>query len=69
MADALPSDVDLVRSFGADTIVERGDRVAEAIGAATDGGVDGLLDASIQGMAVVPGVRDGGRIAAVRAFE
>lgn len=69
VADARPTDVDLVRSFGADTVVERGDRVGESIASTTDGGVDGLLDASIQGMAVVPGVRDGGRIAAVRAFE
>lgn len=69
IADASDSDVELVESFGADEVVARGDDVGAAIREATDGGADGLLDASVQHMQVVPGVRDGGTIAAVREFE
>lgn len=68
IADARDDDAELVRSFGADEVVPRGDEVGEAIRAVTDGGADGLLDASLQGPAVVAGVRDGGGIAAVRDF-
>lgn len=69
VADAKDDDVDLVRSFGADQVVPRGDEVGEAIRAATDGGADGLLDASLQNLAAATGVRDGGGIAAVRTFD
>lgn len=69
VADAAPADEELVASFGADELVVRGEHVGEAIRAATDGGVDGLLDASIQGGQVLAGVRDGGAIAAVRTFD
>lgn len=69
IADARPDDEDLVRSFGAHEIVERGEGVGERIRAATSDGVDGLLDASVQNADVLPGVRDGGAIAAVRRFR
>jgi NADPH:quinone reductase-like Zn-dependent oxidoreductase len=69
IADARPEDEGLVRSFGAHEIVPRGAEVGARIREATGGGVDGLLDASVQGGQVLAGVRDGGQVAAVRTFD
>jgi NADPH2:quinone reductase len=69
VADAAPADEALVRGLGADVVVPRGAAVAQAIRAAVPGGVDALVDAAVQGAAVLPAVRDGGQIAAVRRFE
>lgn len=70
VADASADDEALVRSFGAHEIVERGDGVGARIRAVSRGtGVDGLLDGSVQNAEVLPAVRDGGRIAAVRRFR
>ncbi len=68
VADAYPADEALVRGLGADVVVPRGDGVAAAIRSAIPGGVDALIDAAVQGAAVLPAVRDGGQIAAVRPF-
>ncbi|MEE6295424.1 NADP-dependent oxidoreductase [Georgenia wangjunii] len=69
VADAKPDDVDLVRSFGADVVLERGDGFPAAVRDREPGGVDALLDAAVMGPAVLPAVRDGGVIAAVRGFD
>ena len=69
VADAAPSDAELVYSLGADIVVDRGDDVATAIRRAVPGGVDALLDAAVIGGPVLPAVRDGGQIAAVRPFQ
>lgn len=69
VADAKPDDEALVRSFGAHEIVARGDGVGERMRDVTGHGVDGLLDAAVQNAEVLAGVRDGGGIAAVRAFR
>jgi NADPH2:quinone reductase len=68
IADAAPQDRDLVASFGADEVVERGDDVADRIRALVPEGVDGLVDASVQREQVVPAVRDGGRFVSVRGW-
>lgn len=68
-ADAKPEDEDLVRSFGADVIVPRGKEVGIRMREASNGGVDGLLNGSVQGREIFPAVRDGGHIAAIRPFE
>lgn len=68
VADAAPADENLVRGFGADLVVLRGDDVARAIRAALPDGVDGLIDAAVQGASLLPAIRDGGQIAALRAF-
>ncbi len=69
VADAAPTDEALVRGFGADIVVPRGDDVARAIRAAVPEGVDALIDAAVQGARVLPAIRDGGQLAAVRAFQ
>ncbi|WP_035752984.1 NADP-dependent oxidoreductase [Parafrankia discariae] len=66
IADAAESDEDLVASFGADAVVRRGDDVARRIREVAPGGVDALVDAALLGALVLPAVRDGGALAAVR---
>ena len=61
VADASEADEQLVRELGADVVVRRGDDVAARIREGRPGGVDGLVDGSVQGDALLPAVRDGGR--------
>ena len=68
IAVAAPRDEELVKEFGADVVVPRGDGAAQGIRAAAPGGVDGLIDAALLGPAILPAIGDGGRLAAVREF-
>lgn len=68
IADASDADTELVRSFGADDLVPRGDDVAERIRAIVPGGVDGLADGALLHRKAFPAIRDGGGLAAVRTF-
>jgi NADPH2:quinone reductase len=68
IADAYPKDSELIRRLGADVVVPRGDEVASAIRLATGHGADALIDAAVMGELVLPAVRDGGQVAAVRPF-
>ncbi|WP_131784887.1 NADP-dependent oxidoreductase [Protofrankia symbiont of Coriaria ruscifolia] len=68
VADASDKDEQLVHDLGADIVVRRGDDVADRILAAVPGGVDALVDGAVQNALVLPAVRDGGQIAAVRPF-
>jgi len=68
VADASEADEELVRKLGADIVVRRGDDVAARIRAAVPDGVDGVADGSIQNPLVLPAIRDGGAVAAVRPF-
>jgi NADPH:quinone reductase-like Zn-dependent oxidoreductase len=69
IGDAKPEDEDLVRSLGADVVVQRGPDMAVAIRRAVPGGVDALLDAALVGVPALPAIRDGGHLAAVRPFQ
>ena len=69
VADASGADEQLVRDLGADVVVRRGDDVAARIRAEFPGGVDGLADGSVQDAAVLPAVRDGGKVATVRGYR
>jgi len=70
IADAAPGpDEDLVRSFGARHVVPRGDAMAPAVRAIYPSGVDAVLDAALLGPAILPAVRDGGKLLAVRPFQ
>jgi NADPH:quinone reductase-like Zn-dependent oxidoreductase len=68
VADASERDEQLVRDLGAHVVVRRGDDVAARIREVVPEGVDGLADGAIQNGLVLPAVRDGGGIAAVRPF-
>jgi NADPH:quinone reductase-like Zn-dependent oxidoreductase len=62
------ADENLVRGLGAHEFVPRGDDAAQHIREVVPEGVDGLLDAAVIGPPILPAVRDGGRLAAVRPF-
>ena len=68
VADASDTDEDLVRGLGADVVVRRGDDVAARIRAAIPDGVDAVADGAIHDGLVLPAIRDGGAVAAVRPF-
>jgi NADPH:quinone reductase len=69
IADAAAADQDLVSRLGADVIVSRGPDVAARIRQVRPAGVDALLDAAVMGAPVLPAVRDGGQVIAVRRFS
>lgn len=69
VADAAQKDRDLVRSFGVDIVVPRGCDVAAHIRAYYPDGVDGLIDASLQGDITLPAVKDGGVVVTVRGQQ
>ncbi|MET0701086.1 MAG: NADP-dependent oxidoreductase [Mycobacterium sp.] len=69
IADAAPQDVELVRGFGADHVVERGPDVAERIRGLVPDGVPGLVDASMQTTEVLPAIADGGVLAELRGWS
>jgi NADPH:quinone reductase-like Zn-dependent oxidoreductase len=66
IADAAPTDEQLIASLGADEIVTRGSRIGERIRRLRPDGVAAVVDAALQGDEVLPALRDGGQIAIVR---
>jgi NADPH:quinone reductase-like Zn-dependent oxidoreductase len=69
LADANPEDEELVRSFGADEVLPRGDGLVEALRAQAPGGVDAVYDTALLGRAVLPAIREGGAFAFVRTWD
>jgi len=69
LADAGPADAELVRGFGADVVVPRGDDLAEAIRGAAPGGVDAVFDTAVLGRSMFPAIRTGGAMAFVRGWD
>lgn len=69
LADAKPEDVDLVRQYGADIVIARGDDFASAAREVMPGGVDALLDTAVLGEAAFPAIRQGGRYIPVRGWR
>jgi NADPH:quinone reductase len=69
IADAAPADENLVAALGADQIIARGPGVGHRIHQWWPDGVAAVVDAALQGADVVPAIRDGGQIAAVRLWE
>jgi NADPH:quinone reductase len=69
IGDASPADTDLVKSLGADVVVERGPDVAAAIRRQVPEGVDAVVDAALIGPPVLSAIRDGGQLIAVRPFS
>jgi NADPH:quinone reductase-like Zn-dependent oxidoreductase len=68
IGDASPADASLVKSLGANVVVQRGPGLAAAIRRAEPSGVDAVVDAALIGPPVLPAVRDGGQLIAVRPF-
>ena len=68
IADAKPSENDLVRGYGADEVVERSDDFAAAIRRAVPQGVDALLDTAALGEKAFGALRDDGTYIPVRMW-
>jgi NADPH:quinone reductase len=68
IAVAGSQDEALVKRLGAEKIVPRGDGAIQALRDAAGGGVDGLIDAAVLDAAVLPAIRDGGKLATVRGW-
>lgn len=69
IADAAPHDVDRVREFGADHVVERGAGFADRVRALAPDGVPGLVDGSTQTTELVPALADGGTLVTLRGWS
>jgi NADPH:quinone reductase len=69
IGDAKPEDTALVESFGAHQVVPRGDAMAAAVRDQYPDGVDAVIDAALLGPSILPAVRDGGQLLAVRPFQ
>jgi NADPH:quinone reductase-like Zn-dependent oxidoreductase len=68
IAVARPQDEALVKRMGAAVVVPRGEAAVRGLHDAASGGVDGLIDAAVLDAAVLPAIRDGGKLATVRGF-
>ena len=68
IAVAAPQDEALVKGLGAEKVVPRGDAAIQGLRDAVPGGVDGLIDAAVLDGAVLPAIKDGGKLATVRGF-
>jgi NADPH:quinone reductase-like Zn-dependent oxidoreductase len=69
LADASPADEALVRGFGADVVVSRGDRLVAALRQEAPDGVDAAFDTALLRRGVFPAIREGGAIAIVRTWD
>jgi NADPH:quinone reductase-like Zn-dependent oxidoreductase len=69
VADAAPADEALVRGFGADVVLPRGDGFPAAVRDAAPDGVDGFVDTALLYDAAFPAIRDGGSIVTVRGWR
>lgn len=68
LADASPEDETLVRGFGADVVLPRGDALA-AIHTESPDGVDAVFDTALLRREVFPAIREGGALAVVRTWD
>src|SRR3989449_39174 len=68
IAVARSQDEALVKRFGAKTFIPSGEAAVRGLHDAVPGGVDGLIDAAVLDAAVLPAIRDGGKLATVRGF-
>jgi NADPH:quinone reductase-like Zn-dependent oxidoreductase len=69
IADAKSSEFDLVRSYGADVIVERNADFAGAVRRQVSDGVDALLDTALLAERAFGAIRDGGVYVPVRGWS
>lgn len=69
IADAKPDDEELVRGFGADVVVPRGEGFVDAVREAAPDGADGLYDTALLHDAVFGAIRDGATMIVVRGWS
>jgi NADPH2:quinone reductase len=69
LADAKPEDEALVRSFGADVVLPRGDGFVAALRDSVPEGIDAAFDTALLGRDLFPAIRKGGAMAVVRGWD
>ena len=69
IADASPDDEALVKSFGADVVVPRGEGFTDAVHDAAPGGADALYDTALLRRDAFPAIKDGGQVVVVRGWD
>ena len=69
LADASPEDEALVRGFGADVVLPRGDALVAAIRLEAPDGVDAVFDTALLRRDVFPAISEGGALAVVRTWD
>jgi len=69
LADASPKDETLVRGFGADVVLPRGDALVAAIHTESPDGVDAVFDTALLRREMFPAIREGGALAVVRTWD
>ncbi len=69
IADAKPEDEDLVRSFGADEVIPRGNAFADAVREVAPDGVDGVYDTALLNRDAFGALRDRGKLVVVRGWD
>jgi NADPH2:quinone reductase len=69
LADAKPDEIDRVRAYGADVVVERGPDYSRAIRRAAPDGADALIDTALLGAASFGAIRDNGVYIPVRGWR
>lgn len=68
LADAAPSDEELVRSLGAEVVVERGREIAPQIRRTFPDGVPGLIDGAALDALALPAIADGGGLVTLKRW-
>jgi NADPH:quinone reductase-like Zn-dependent oxidoreductase len=68
IATGRPHDEALVKRLGAAAFVPGGPNAMREVHDAAPGGVDGMIDAAVLDAAVLPAIRDRGKLATVRGF-
>ena len=69
VVDASPHDETLVRGFGADIVLPRGDDYPAAVRDVTADGADGFFDTARLNRAAFPAIRNGGALVVVRGWN
>ena len=69
VADAVETDVDLIRSFGASEVVCRGDGVVQRFREIVPAGLDAVADGALLCEQITPAIRNGGQIVVVRFWD
>src|SRR3984957_6286114 len=69
IADAQPKNAELVRGFGADTVIPRSDDFARAVRDVVPEGVAAVYDSALLNRAALGAIRDGGGLVVVRGWD
>lgn len=69
IADAKAEDDELVKGFGADVVVPRGESFGDAVRAVAPDGADGVYDTALLYRDAFPAIRDGGGVVFVRGWD